>query len=73
MTIAHDCNQGRLVEPLAPHRDRIAGCADRQSVPFVESTWRRWLRIANIESGVVARIHLWKHEELVKPLAGLAH
>jgi hypothetical protein len=46
----------RLVEPLAPHRDRIAGCADRQSVPFVESTWRRWLDLGNIDADVVEHV-----------------
>jgi hypothetical protein len=46
----------RLVEPLVPHRDRIAGCADRQSVPFIESTWRRWLDLGNIDTDVVERV-----------------
>ncbi|WP_241473607.1 hypothetical protein [Mycolicibacterium neoaurum] len=46
----------RLVEPLAPHRARIAGCADRQSVPFIESTWRRWLHVGNIDRDVVEHL-----------------
>jgi hypothetical protein len=46
----------RLVLPLTPYRDRIGGCADRQSVSYVESTWRRWLDLANVDGDVVDRV-----------------
>ena len=48
--------KNRLIDPLSDHRDRIAGCADRQSVPFVESTWRTWLGLAEIDDDVADRV-----------------
>jgi hypothetical protein len=40
----------RLCEPLAPHKRKIAGSADRQSVRYVAKTWRSWLDLADLMS-----------------------
>lgn len=42
--------------PLAAHAFDIAGAADRQSVRYIESTWRSWLSRAEIRSTVVDRV-----------------
>src|SRR5690349_2946423 len=38
-----------LYEPLSPHVEKIAGSAERQSVQYVESTWRAWLERAAVD------------------------
>jgi hypothetical protein len=46
----------RLCEALAPHAEKIAGSADRQSVRYVPSTWRSWLALANVDPNVTDRV-----------------
>jgi hypothetical protein len=46
----------RLYEPLAAHAPHIAGSADRQSVPYVASTWRSWLDRADVRPDVAHRV-----------------
>ncbi len=46
----------RLIVPLARYAAAIAGSADKQSVKFVESTWRSWLSRAHVEPAVTDRV-----------------
>lgn len=46
----------RLCEPLAPHAEKIAGSADRQSVRYVPSTWRSWLTRGDVSPDVTDRV-----------------
>jgi len=41
---------------LAPHAETIAGCADRQSVRYVQSTWRSWLAAAEVDEDVTEHV-----------------
>lgn len=47
---------GTLCNQLAPHVQRIAGPADRQSVPYVASTWQSWLNLAKVSPSVSERV-----------------
>lgn len=47
---------GRLCDYLAPQAEKVAGCADRQFVPYVESTWRSWLEAAEVDRHVTERV-----------------
>ncbi|WP_068275224.1 hypothetical protein [Mycobacterium sp. E787] len=46
----------RLCEPLAQHAEAIAGCADRQTVRYVASTWRSWLDLADVDDDVTNNV-----------------
>jgi hypothetical protein len=47
---------GTLCDQLAPHVQKIAGSADRQSVRYVPPTWQSWLKLAGVSPTVADRV-----------------
>jgi len=45
-----------LYESLNPHAGLITGSADRQSVEYIQSTWRSWLARAEVRQDIVDHI-----------------
>lgn len=45
-----------LLEPLRPYAKRITGSADRQSVEYIQSTWRSWLERADVDDSVTQKV-----------------